>query len=116
MVPVVRKVGTWLADTGGSVDAIDQRYLSREGRKTVVQLQSPISYETAAGMVTVNASVPLQSKALGDIDAVLLSNTPAVISVGKRCMEMGYGFRWDPYQAPVITHPNGTQVTCVVEK
>jgi len=112
---VVGKVGTWLADTGASVDAIDQKYLSQAGRKTAVQMSNPVLYETAASTVTVNASVPLQSKAIGDIDAVLLSNTPAVISVGKRCMEMGYGFHWEPYQAPTITHPDGTKVQCVVE-
>ena len=30
-------------------------------------------------------------------------------------MELGYGFHWDPYQALVITLPDGTKVTCIVE-
>ena len=91
-MPVVGKVSHWLADTGASVDAIDQRHLSQKCRETVMRMDNPLTFDTAAGLVTVNASVPLQSKNIGEIDAVLLKNSPAVISVGKRCVELGYGF------------------------
>ena len=115
LMPVVGKINSWLADTGASVDAIDKRHLSQQGRKTIVKMEKSISFDTAAGSITVDASVPLQSKSIGEIDAVLLKDSPAVITVGRRCMEQGYSFHWDPFKPPVITHPDGTKVTCVVE-
>ena len=115
LMPVVGRVSPWLADTGASVDAIGKRHLSQQGRKTIVKMEKPISFDAAAGSITVDASVPLQSKSIGDIDAVLLKDSPSVITVGRRCMEQGYGFHWDPFKPPVIKHPDGTKVTCVVE-
>ena len=41
------------------------------------------------------------------IKPLLLSNTPPVLSVGKRCMEEGFSFHWPANEAPYLVGPNG---------
>jgi hypothetical protein len=39
-----------------------------------------------------------------------------VISIGKRCLEMGYAFYWPPYsESPFFVKPDGTRVVASVE-
>ena len=47
--------------------------------------------------------------------AVVLENTPNVLSVGLRCMEYGYSFHWPSGQVPYLITPDGFQVDCEVE-
>ena len=47
-----------------------------------------------------------------DINFYVLDNTPPVVSVGKRCMEEGYGFYWKPYSTPVFIKPDGAKICC----
>ena len=106
----------WMADTGASIDAIDIHLLSKAGRRKVRTLFSQRTFETAAGDVNTNSSIELHSDQIGAIDAVLLNKTPPVISIGKRCMQHGFGFYWPPYADPHIILPDGkTRVQCVVE-
>ena len=38
-----------------------------------------------------------------------------MLSIGRRCMEVGWSFYWEPYEPPYVIHPNGKTVACVVE-
>ena len=116
LAPVVGKISSWLADTGASVDALDGDRVSKEGKKFITNLDFATTYETAGGTITVDESVKLHSNMIGEIDAVLLKDAPSVISVGKRCMDLGYDFHWPAFKPPIITFPDGvTKVNCVVE-
>ena len=44
------------------------------------------------------------------IEAYVLENTPSLLSLGKRCMEHGYRFTWDPYQIPRLFDPTGREI------
>ena len=49
-------------------------------------------------------------------EVLCCKNTPSVISIGKRCLEMGYAFYWPPYsENPFIVKPDGTHVVMTVE-
>jgi len=110
------RIDRWLADTGASIDAIDILMLSKAGRRKVRKLLSNRTFETAAGEVNTDSSIELFSDQIGQIDAVLLKHTPPVISIGRRCMEQGFGFYWPPYTAPHIICPDGrTRIDCTVE-
>ena len=110
------KIKTWMADTGASVDVIDESHLSNKGWNKLTRLDQPLTYGTAAGDVTVDSTIALHSKSIGDIDAVILKDSPSVISVGRRCMEQGFGFYWHPYKEPVIVHPDTkTIIKCAVQ-
>ena len=42
------------------------------------------------------------------IEPYVLPTTPDVISIGKRCVELGWSFWWPPYsKRPVLTPPRG---------
>jgi hypothetical protein len=42
--------------------------------------------------------------------------TPAVISIGKRCLEIGYAFYWPPFsERPFFAKPDGSRVAMEVE-
>ena len=45
------------------------------------------------------------------IEAHVLESTPSIISVGKRCMDMGYSFAWTAGCKPTLTCPSGRTVT-----
>ena len=45
------------------------------------------------------------------IEAHVLESTPSIISVGKRCMDMGYSFVWAAGCKPTLTCPSGRTVT-----
>ena len=100
MRPQVGNIKRWMADTGASVDALDLNFVSKAGRRKIRKLHRTQEYETAGGTVTVENSISLISDVIGPIDAVLLKSTPPVLSIGKRCMNQGYGFYWPPYENP----------------
>ncbi len=110
------KIHRWMADTGASIDAIDILMLSKAGRRKVRQLHDTRTFETAAGDVHANSTIDLFSEHIGEINAVLLKKTPPVISIGKRCMQLGFGFYWPPYTPPHIILPDGKpKIECAVE-
>ena len=47
--------------------------------------------------------------------ALVLENTPNVLSVGLRCMAYGCSFHWHCGQVPYLVTPDDFQVGCVVE-
>ena len=44
-----------------------------------------------------------------------MASTPAVLSIGRRCMDYGYEFRWPAGKLPYFITPSGVKVTLVVE-
>jgi hypothetical protein len=45
-----------------------------------------------------------------------VKHTPSVISIGERCLEMGYAFYWPPYsESPFLVEPDGAHVVMTVE-
>jgi RNA:NAD 2'-phosphotransferase (TPT1/KptA family) len=115
-VAKANKIRSWMADTGASVDVVDQQQISKEGQKKVRRLEDSRTYETAAGDVTVNSAISLHSNRVGSIDAIILDGSPAIISVGRKCMIEGYGFYWPPFTPPHIISPGGQRrVDCIVE-
>ena len=40
----------------------------------------------------------------------MLESTPSVLSLGKRCKELGYRFIWEPYCDPIFCDPKGKRI------
>ena len=97
-----------------SIDAIDKSSLSKSAQRNVQWYDDPEEYSTAAGIIIVNGELKLKSDAVGDINAKLLDADHSIISVGQRCMELGYDFHWKPYVPPVIARPDGKRFECTV--
>ena len=45
-----------------------------------------------------------------DYEPHVLESTPAVLSVGKRCMEEGWTFVWNPWKKPLLISPAGKKI------
>ena len=50
-----------------------------------------------------------------DTTALVLGETPSVLTVGRRCIVEGYGFHWFPYQNPFTDHPTLGRIEHEVE-
>ncbi len=50
-----------------------------------------------------------------EIEPFVMASTPAVLSVGRRCLDFGYEFRWPAGKLPYFITPKGVKVTLVVE-
>ena len=86
-VPVNVPISKWIADTGTSFDLMDARHVNEELQPKGRDLGTPIEFNTAGGPVQADHYFRMKSKALGSyIDALVLTDTPNVVSVGRRCM------------------------------
>ena len=108
---------TYIVDSGAGLDLIQERDLTKAEKKRVQTLRVPQPVITANGetLGTKTIQVALES---GEIaDALILKDTPAVLSLGKRCVDQGYDFHWCGSQNknPVLITPQGKEITLVVE-
>jgi hypothetical protein len=114
-VPLMPK-GEWLLDTGCGHDLISQKMV---GNGPVRRLDNDeiISFATANGRITTEIVAPMFCEELKDlVEPLVLPDTPAVLSIGRRCMRMGYGFYWHPGQNPSLVTPEGNVVSVLVKK
>ena len=60
--------------------------------------------------------VPFQIKGLDEqVMAYCVEDSPDLLSMGKRGVDLGYAFHWEPYsQEPYLVHPDGHKIPHVV--
>ena len=76
-----------------------------------------IAFATAKGRITTETVAPMFCEELKDlVEPLVLPDTPAVLSIGRRCMQMGYGFYWHPGQNPFLVTPDGNVIPLLVRK
>jgi len=91
----------WLVDSGCPLDLIASDDLTNEEKSFVQKLLRGIRFHTANGNTRSDDTISFRIDGLpGDAEAHILESTPTVLSMGKRCMEMGYGFHWYPHKPP----------------
>ena len=104
-----------IADTGSEEDLISNSDLDVHFKERAKQIPSnAVSLITANGPVEADTKHEVHVEALDDqpLQFVLLPNTPAVCSVGKKCMEQGFSFFWPKGEAPHFICPDGRKVQC----
>ena len=101
----------WLADTGCPIDLIGLNELSSSERTMIRKIGRSHSLQTANGTATTLGSITADMTDIEEVvDAHVMSNTPSLISIGKRCMEQGYSFSWPAGDLPVLRGPNGREI------
>ena len=120
-LPMVRKpvlearISKWLMDTGSGLDLVSKSDV-RNMKHMVVSSENPVMLATANGITSVDQEIALRVEALDEtIKPFVLESTPSVLTVGWRCMELGYEFHWLPRSAPTFTCPDGRIITLDVE-
>jgi hypothetical protein len=113
-VPAAKAPRSWLMDTGSGNDLISETQVPKRAERE--ELDESISLNTANGLITVDEQAIMQSIALGDVvEPLILPSTPAVLSIGKRCMNLGYSFVWKAGHKPVLITPGKKVIKLDVE-
>ena len=107
---VQKRVRRLMLDSGCGIDLIGMHDLSVEERKLVSAYQE-LLLRTANGKTSTKGLARLKVDGITElIEAYVLENTPSLLSLGKRCMEHGYRFTWEPYQIPRLFDPKGREI------
>ena len=102
----------WLVDTGCPMDLVGLGDLQGPDRALVAKGGHTHALHTANGATCTAGRVDADVGNLDEvIEAHVLESTPSIISVGKRCMDMGYSFVWTAGCRPTLTCPSGRTVT-----
>ena len=108
---VQKRVRRLMLDSGCGIDLIGMHDLTGEERKLISAYQE-LLLRTANGKTSTKGLARLKIDGLTElVEAYVLENTPSLLSLGKRCMEHGYRFSWDPYQIPRFFDPSGREIT-----
>ena len=102
----------WLVDTGCPMDRVGLGDLQGPDRALIAKGGHTHALHTANGATRTAGRVDADVCNLDEvIEAHVLESTPSIISVGKRCMDMGYLFVWTAGCKPTLTCPSGRMVT-----
>jgi hypothetical protein len=103
-------VRRWLAHAGCGRDVVSSSLALKGGGKAYIRLRAPEYLNTANGVASITKEMAMCIPQLGEMAEILCGDkTPAVISVGKRCVEMGYAFCWPQFsENPFFIEPDGT--------
>ena len=84
----------WIIDSGSGFDLISGRSLTKNDRRVIIKTDNPCRMATANGVATVDEQLSFHIDGIGStVDAVVLNNSSCnVLSLGKLCMEKGFGF------------------------
>ena len=113
--PIHGKVERWLVDTGCGYDLVARSHIESM-KKWVRKAVKSKSFQTASGKTTADQVARMTVSEFGEeIAPYMLDSTPAVLSVGYRCMNLGYPFIWPKGENPYFLLPKG-QVSPLVSK
>ena len=102
-----RESKSWLIDSGSDLDLIssgDTLAVNASNRRKAdesVKLTTANGHTIGTDVVDVKVSGMTES-----CSPYVLPSTPVVLSLGKRCMEEGYGFIWVPGKEPMLLRPD----------
>ncbi len=100
-------VKRWLVDTGCGNDLISKAHV---GDLETKQSKRPMLFHTANGDISALKELPLYIPQIKEhISPYVLDKTPSVLSVGARCVDMGWTFHWEGHSTrPYWIKPDGT--------
>ena len=105
----------WLVDTGCGYDLVSKREVVLM-KRCVEKAKHTITFHTANGPTVTEDVANVYVKELDErITPYILNNTPPALTVGYRCMEMGYTFIWPTGQKPFFIRPDNMIVHLTVE-
>ena len=103
----VSSVNAWLADTGCGHDLVSEKDVKAMA-KSIRRAKEPIVFSTANGAVPSYWYIAMKMPELNEVvNPRVLQDAPSVLSVGQRCMDMGYTFVWPSGSAPYFVLPTG---------
>ena len=107
---------TWIVDSGSCNHLAGRTSLSQSEQATVRKAARPHKLRTANGVINVDETLPITTDATGNVEVLLLENSPAVLSLGRLCMEHGFAFEWKPGMRPTLTTASGDVTQLEVDR
>ena len=85
-------------------------------KRYVSKAKVPITFHTANGPTRTENIANIHVRELDEnITPYVLENTPPVLTVGYRCMELGYTFIWPTNQEPYFVRLDGMIIHLAIE-
>ena len=99
-----------MLDSGWGIDLIGYSDFSSEERNMISDV-AKLTLRTANGKTSTRGVAHMIVDGVEElIEAHVLESTPSLLSLGKRCLEHGYRFVWQPFAEPKFYDPHGTPV------
>ena len=112
-------IGKCIVDTGCGHNLVDMGIIQRSGHQSdIVSMGRPITLQTAGGPSASKGGLKVATPSLdeGEFTALIMPNSPSVLSVGERCLDHGYGFHWPRGESvPFLETPSGKRIQLEVE-
>ena len=97
------KIESWVLDSGAGHDLMSKRLANK---KAVKRADDALMFWTANGRIDATHVCEENLSVLNErVRAYLVKDTPAILSLGVRCMQLGYGFYWFPHELPYLVCP-----------
>ena len=113
-VPVEERDKRFILDSGSGHDLISSTRISRMDLPTYDD--KVVNFHTANGVTCSTKRSSIKFEAFNEpAEAHILEDTPSVISMGKRCVDLGYSFVWPTGRTPFMLDPNGNIIEMTVK-
>ena len=113
-VPVEERDKRFILDSGSGHDLISSTRISRMDLPTYDD--KVVNFHTANGVTCSTKRSSIKFEAFNEpAEAHILEDTPSVLSMGKRCVDLGYSFVWPTGRTPFMLDPNGNIIEMTVK-
>ena len=113
-VPVEERDKRFILDSGSGHDLISSTRINRMDLPTYDD--KVVNFHTANGVTCSTKRSSIKFEAFSEpAEAHILEDTPSVLSMGKRCVDLGYSFVWPTGRTPFMLDPNGSIIEMTVK-
>ena len=104
----------WMIDSGCAMDLIAEADLTQDEKDMAIEAKK-VRFNTANGNTTSKQEICMDIQGMPETMRIrMLESTPAVLSMGRRCMKMGYSFHWLAGANPVFVKPDSSLIVLKV--
>ena len=112
-VPVEERDKRFIMDSGSGHDLISAKKIDRMDLPTYDDVV--VNFHTANGVTSSTKRSDIKFEAFDEpAQAHILEDTPSVMSMGKRCVDLRYSFIWPSGKTPYMIDPNGDIIEMTV--
>ena len=112
-VPVEERDKRFIMDSGSGHDLISAKKIDRMDLPTYDDVV--VNFHTANGVTSSTKRSDIKFEAFDEpAQAHILEDAPSVMSMGKRCVDLGYSFIWPSGKTPYMIDSNGDIIEMTV--
>ena len=113
-VPVEERDKRFIMDSGSGHDLISARKVDRMDLSTYDD--TTVNFHTANGVTSSTKRSDIDFEVFDEpAQAHILEDTPSVLSMGKRCLDLGYSFVWPSGKSPYMLDADGHIIEMIVK-